>query len=278
MNITENQLKLSLIEILSLPNQDSKTDYIRNLYDNECEMDYYGNIKLDKDSSYNKPYLVAHLDNVFEKDDLKLRFNSQGNMLTAFDRLTGQRHNMGADDGVGIAIALELFERYDVGVLLLRDEEIGCIGAEYNEFTDTLNAKYCIEIDRKGSGEIVTNVAGLDLCSLAFKHAIRKRTRRNMVRGGMTDVAQFVEDGFQVSCINMTCGYFNPHTHFEAVHIKEVFNTYNVAKDLIHIDMDTSPAGYYNTRRFSLAEIDQGMYDWLYDVLEDDLAQWVKAK
>ncbi len=82
---------------------------------------------------------------------------------------------LGADDGMGIAIAMAVvedasLEHGPIEVLITRDEETGMYGA-FDLSPETLHGKYLLNIDSETEGEITIGCAGgLDIvCTLDYK-------------------------------------------------------------------------------------------------------------
>lgn len=91
------------------------------------------------------------------------------------DWLRAKDTTLGADDGMGVAIAMAIvedksLEHGPIEVLITRDEETGMYGA-FDLSPETLHGKYLLNIDSETEGEITIGCAGgLDvICTLDYQ-------------------------------------------------------------------------------------------------------------
>ena len=129
---------------------------------------------------------------------------------------------LGADDGTGVALMLEMIKADKKGFYLFtRGEEKGCIGSKglIKHHADLLNEfDHAIQFDRKGVDSIITHQMNFRSCSDRFgsklaevlNHSNKFKLDPN---GVYTDTAEMV---FNISeCTNVSVGYFNQHTNNE---------------------------------------------------------------
>jgi hypothetical protein len=139
------------------------------------------------------------------------------------------RVGIGGDDKVGVFIALEVLRKVDVcKVAFFRDEEVGCVGSREADMSFFDDTEFVLQCDRQKRSDFVTNIFATKLCSDDFSEAIKpvlEKYKRKETDGGLTDVYQLVENGLGVSCANMSCGYYDPHSNNEYVIINHVFST-----------------------------------------------------
>ena len=117
-----------------------------------------------------------------------------------------------------------------VKVVLFVEEEIGCRGSSQADLTFFTDCRWIIQIDRKESSDIITKISGRDICSKEFKKDICKLGKElgfTPTSGMMTDVDELTTRNVGVSCINLSCGYYFPHTSDECTVIAELENTIN---------------------------------------------------
>ena len=57
----------------------------------------------------------------------------------------------------------------------------------------------------------------------------------------MTDVQELKERGLQVSCTNLSCGYYEPHTDHEFTIKKDLMNCLSLVEHIIENCTDTYP-------------------------------------
>lgn len=239
--MTTSDLINRMAEFMTLGNQDRKTDYIFNAYGDDVRTDGYGNIYINRDFATRKPYVVAHIDTVDDREVDKDIVIFENDHSGAPDEMIAEREgiqcNMGADDGVGVAIALKIFEEIDVGVCLFRDEEIGCQGSSASKVEHYKNASYMIQIDRKNAGDLINIGSGTRIASENFvqdAQPVMDKYNYKATCGGLTDVVALQEsEKVSVACINVSCGYYNPHMDNEYVVLPEAHNCYKFVSSLI---------------------------------------------
>ena len=192
--------------------------YLKSLPGVELGKDAYGNLYAWKGESESYPCIVAHLDQVrccshprdfraIECRDLILGYSNKEHSFC----------NLGADNKNGIIIALEAIKMYDcMKIALFREEEIGCNGSSNAEMRFFDDCRFVIQADRRGNSDLITNIGSTDLCSEKFIQDIDpEKWGYKEEQGMMTDVVTLKEKGLSVSAINMSCGYYNPHTDEE---------------------------------------------------------------
>jgi putative aminopeptidase FrvX len=201
--------------------------------------DSYGNIYVTKGIANDYPCLVAHVDTVHSLIEDYSVFKN-GDTLFAFDGKKGKQCGIGGDDKVGVYILLQAL--LDIPVLkavFFRDEEIGRIGSRFsiNNHKDWYNnCNFVIEPDREGSYDLIVNSGGLEIAGDEFLSEIKEISDRydyKDVVGVCTDVDVLTGGGIGVSCINLSCGYFNSHTSSETVSLVSVNAAYNFIIDVI---------------------------------------------
>ncbi len=210
--------------------------YIKSLPGNiQLGMDKYGNLYAVKGEAETYPCLVSHLDQVQKTHSKDFRAIETRDIIFGFSPKNKQFEGLGADDSVGIWIALQCLAKYDyIKVAFFREEETGCVGSGNAEMTFFEDCAYVIQCDRKGNSDIVTNISVTDLCSAEFIEAIQpEQWGYRECSGLMTDVLQLKENGLSVSAINLSCGYYNPHTDEEIVVKRDVLKCLRFVQHII---------------------------------------------
>lgn len=177
-------------------------------------------------TSPSETIFAAHLDTVCSGDaDVPNTLITSGNLVTA------ENHQLGADDGAGIYLLLELMRNKVPGrFIFTRGEEVGGLGARYlEENFDFSPYKRSICFDRAGTSEIITVQSGERLASSEFAEALSVAFQEQDMlyveseNGVFTDNALW---GDKVPCnVNLSAGYFAQHgpnefldlTHLEAL-------------------------------------------------------------
>lgn len=188
-------------------------------------VDETGNIYATKGNADTYPCIAAHLDEVHEarekgyevlvvRDEFIIGFNS------------GKRefNGIGADDKNGIWVCLKCLEKYDnLKCVFFVGEEQGCIGSRRADMKFFDDCRFVLQCDRKGNSDFISDIYGNSLCSSRFiKDAALKKHGYKQERGMQTDVQTLRERGLEISCANISCGYYYPHTPHEMTNIADL--------------------------------------------------------
>lgn len=195
----------------------TKRDKMNNLYATKGESESY-------------PCVVAHTDEVHYTKTKDFKVYRIGDMLFGADAKKNEFIGIGADDKNGIWVALKCFEDFDfVKGAFFVAEEIGCVGSASADMSFFDDCRFVLQCDRRGGGDFITNASGVELSDKSFTEQIPlgyfgyKETK-----GAMTDVMQLKENGLDVACANISCGYYNPHTENEYTVWHELQNCYDL--------------------------------------------------
>jgi putative aminopeptidase FrvX len=223
----EDELKMYLYEILST--EPFKSTCV-------VQEDKKGNMYITKGVYSKYPCFVAHLDEVHTP--LKHGFDviEHKGILFGFSERTKHSTGIGADDKNGIFVCLNMLEKLAYcKVAWFVEEETGCQGsskADMDFFTDCL---WVVQPDRKGAGDLITKISYRDICSTKFRKDVMKIAKNYGYKpenGMMTDVETLVDNGIGISCVNMSCGYYYPHSDNECTDIDELSNCINFCWDI----------------------------------------------
>jgi len=235
-----------LLKVLAIQTESYEDELMLNFILNELKslsvtvkQDTYGNIYVTKGKADLYPCIVAHIDTVHPiiKD---LSLHRTGDTVFAFDIAKRQQTGIGGDDKVGVYMLLQALN--DVSVLkavFYRDEEIGTLGSKHSiehhkSWYD--NCAYILQADRKGNSDLINVMNGTNVCSEEFFGDISKYTSKygyKKARGVSTDALALARGGIGISCINISCGYYAPHTDEEVVSVTDVNVAYNLMYDII---------------------------------------------
>lgn len=243
--------------------------YIRTLPgDITLSQDRYGNLYVVKGKNDTYPCLVSHIDQVPHCNHSKdFKAIETGEIIFGYSPEKRRFENLGADDKNGIFICLECLEKYDVlKVVFFREEEIGCRGSSeaYMPFFD--DARFVIQPDRKGNSDLVTWINCSELCSGQFLEAIKPEKWKYREQSGlMTDILILKENGLNASCINLSCGYYNPHSD-EEITVKK-----DLQKCLLFVEhVIENCTGVYPHKWTNHAYNCYGYEDKIYEMLNCD--------
>jgi len=239
-------------ELLSVP---SKTYYehmmvdylmgvIKEIPNVTVYKDSEGNIYASKGDAEYKPMFVAHTDTVhaIEPELIIEEFYTpkpytfgrsfDDTVYKALRAVTpsGLPTGIGGDDKCGIFICLELLKQLDnVKVGLFTAEEVGCIGSSQCDLNFLTDVGYIVQFDAPSTHLITEYCSGVQLFerdSDFFNKAIpvienAMGTKMELQSHPYTDVS-VLKKKTDVSCINISCGYYNMHSKSEFVVISDV--------------------------------------------------------
>lgn len=211
---------------------DAKDNSLDTLYkhlrNHIIDVDDYGNITAVNTLNTDIAAFCCHLDTVHSakpeikviKDDVMISTNGIG---------------VGGDDKCGIIACLEMLES-DVPckAIFFRDEERGCLGSREYDAQSLKDNLFLIEIDRKGGKDLIFNSGGVQLCDKQFEKEVKEAFPHGKpAQGLLTDVN--VLGAAQINMMNLSAGYYNPHTDYEYVILSELQRNidclYNFAKN-----------------------------------------------
>lgn len=85
------------------------------------------------------------------------------------------------------------------------------------------DCRFVLQCDRKGNSDFISNIYGNPLCSSQFiKDASLGEHGYKEERGMQTDVQTLRQRGLEISCANISCGYYYPHTPHEMTNIADL--------------------------------------------------------
>jgi hypothetical protein len=207
--------------------------------------------------------LVAHLDTVHKETPKSFVYSLNGDVISS-------PQGIGGDDRNGVFSALEVSKRYNCSVLFCEQEEMGGVGAEKfieTELAKGLEFNYIIEFDRKGSKDAVF----YDCDNPEFTEFITKNFYKEEW-GTFSDIS-ILAPYLGCAAVNLSCGYYKPHTKDEYVVVSEMVNSINAACDILARTTDedkfeyieTTCRGWYGRSGHYGGWYDDG-YDDFYDI------------
>ena len=201
------------------------------------------------------PMFISHTDTVHElvdlidvKEEYLLRpytfgkdFGSEQVLcLKAYDK-DGRPTGIGGDDKCGIYICLELLSKLDkVKVAFFVSEETGCHGSKLVDKDFLKDVGYCTQYDAPGDHLISYSCMGtvlFDKDGEFFDLSLRAITdgfkNEMMVQSHPYTDIMMIKQLSDLSCINMSCGYYNMHTANEFVCIDDVERAIVAGKNMV---------------------------------------------
>lgn len=214
-------------------------NYCKNIQNLTYKLDSENNLFITKNTN-NQKYvscIIAHMDSIITHKGERL-ISIRNGEIRGFQKSDHTQCSLGADDGIGICIVLQLLnELEDIKVIFTTQEEIGGIGAYtacYNkDFFKNIN--FFIQADRRGNSDLITDTNGIKSGSIDFISDISDLSEKygykeNM--GTFTDVGIFSEE-FKLSGVNISCGYRDEHQRVEYTIIQDAENCLNYIHDIL---------------------------------------------
>lgn len=245
--------------------------YIRQLPGNiSMSKDKFGNLYVVKGESESYPCLVSHIDQVSHCNHSKdFKAIETRDIIFGYSPKNRRFENLGADDKNGVFICLECLKKHDaIKVVFFREEEVGCRGSSEAMMSFFDDIRFVIQPDRKGNSDLITNISYSELCSEKFLEEVEpEKWGCREENGLMTDVLTLKENGLGVSCINVSCGYYNPHTDEEVTVKKDLMKSLSFIEHIIEDCTDVYPHildyGYWG-------RYDNELEDEIYEMLNSD--------
>jgi len=201
------------------------------------------------------PMFISHTDTVHElvdeiivKEELLVRpytfgknFGSEQVLcLKAYDK-DGKPTGIGGDDKCGIYICLELLSQLDkVKVAFFVSEETGCHGSKLVNKDFLKDVGYCVQYDAPGDHLISYSCMGTvlfdkdgEFFDLSLQAITSGFENEMMVQSHPYTDIMMIKQLSDLSCINMSCGYYNMHTVNEFVCIDDVERAIVAGKNMV---------------------------------------------
>lgn len=205
-------------------------NYLKS-WNKDLKQDEYGNLYIINPWT---PLLSAHMDTVQWTEDAEnmphIHINKK-KWTISYDKSI-----IWWDDKCGIALAMELYEKYwnKVSLIFSRQEETWHNWA--TEFCrhhlDLLKqCKYCLVMDRKNAWDIISSENGY--CSKEFEDEIYRCTKDfwyKPIHGSISDADAYSN---YINCVNLSVWYYNAHTKSEFIVIEELKNAFNAVCNII---------------------------------------------
>jgi len=168
--------------------------------------------------------LVAHMDTVYAPP----KYVKYQNGVMEGDK------GLGADDRAGVYGILHLIKRgLRPSVLLMEDEEKGCIGADKFVKADIrMNLNYLIELDRQGADDSVF----YDCDNPEFEKFVNSFCFK-MAYGSFSDIS-VIAPHYGIAAVNLSVGYYGQHTKYEILVISELSQTLRKVERMLSVEAE----------------------------------------
>jgi len=201
-------------------------------------IDAVGNILVTKGEAKTYPCVTSHMDTVHsfvsnfeiytDKDDNDVLFTLSGK----------QKVGIGGDDKCGVFACLYLLKTIpQIKVVFFSREEAGCKGSRGIDKGFFSDCRYLIQLDRRGSRDFIQTYWSKKTISHEFSSEIgiiKKKYKYKNTTGTVTDVMRLWDDRVGISCINLSCGYYQPHTNWEHISIKALWNSIKFTEEIVN--------------------------------------------
>lgn len=209
--------------------------FCKSISNTKLKRDRWGNVYITKGDAESYPCLAAHLDQVQRSYPKDYKCIETEDIIFAYSPSGRETYGLGADDKVGIWIALRSLVKYDaIKLAFFVQEEVGCIGSGKADMSFFEDCRFVIECDRKGHKDFITTISRTPLCCDEFiLDCNLKQFGYEKAAGLMTDVLSLKERGLNISCCNVSCGYYNPHNSEEFIVKKDIYNCLAFVENII---------------------------------------------
>lgn len=198
-------------------------DLVKFFKREQMDFDEFGNIFIGfSKETKGLPILVAHTDNVLD-----------GEKEPVFDLnrrcIFGREHGIGFDDKAGIMAIISLwrhFKEQKFRIIFPANEEVGGVGSEAMDPAWYSDAKWILELDRKGNKDFIQESGGKRLCSDEFAEKFVDMGF-TIADGIFTDVNEFKPNATWINMANLSIGYYEPHSdkeYLDTVAFEEIVN------------------------------------------------------
>ncbi len=203
----------------------------------EYTIDGVGNIIVTKGISNTYPCVVSHMDTVHRfVSEYKLRITKKRELFAESGK---NPTGIGGDDKCGIFSCLYFLKVLPiVKVVFFTQEESGCKGSNQISKLFFDDCRYIIQLDRKGSDDFLDTKCNQKTVSHSFSSEtgkLKKEYKFKSGEGSITDSVNLWVDGIGISCVNISSGFYHPHTKSEYIKVNELWHSIKFTKEMIRI-------------------------------------------
>lgn len=171
--------------------------------------------------------LTAHMDTVHKQPIVDYYEE-----IRAGKHIISSPQGIGGDDRCGIYMILQIIQEYKCSVLFCEDEEIGAVGSSKfcrtKMIDEVSDLNYIIGLDRKGHNDAVF----YDCNNPQFTDFIIDNTGFNEDFGTFSDIS-IIAPISGVAAVNLSCGYYFPHTKKEQIIVEDMLYSIEAVKILL---------------------------------------------
>lgn len=201
-------------------------------------IDAAGNVLVTKGKAGIYPCVISHMDTVHKfVSDLEIcqDINDKDCLFAVNGK---QRVGIGGDDKCGVFACLYLLKVMpQIKVVFFSREESGCRGSRDINKSFFDDCSYLIQLDRRGKRDFIQTYWNKKTVSHEFSSEIglvKKKYKYKNQTGTVTDVMKLWDRRVGISCINLSCGYYEPHSENEHISITDLWHSVKFTKEIIH--------------------------------------------
>lgn len=150
---------------------------------------------------------------------------------------TNNRAMVGGDDKCGVAVALTLaaFTNLPMKIVLTSGEETGSIGAEALDPKVFDDVAFTFTVDRMHGDDLISEYCGLTLAPETFVNKFIEMSA--LIGVGYKETYGSYADTYilckYAPAVNLSSGYYNPHSNKDYIKVDETYNTMRAIKNAI---------------------------------------------
>ena len=210
--------------------------WLRKMGNFSYEIDNVGNIIVTKGKTTTYPCIVSHMDTVHTFVDPYAIFTDKKKKIL-FAQSDKNDTGIGGDDKCGILACLYFLKTLPaVKVVFFTQEESGLKGSNRINKSFFADCRYIIQLDRWGHKYFIDTKRRQKTVSHNFSSEIghvKKAFEFKSTEGSITDCVNLWLDGVGISCVNISSGFYNPHTDIEYIVIDELWHSIMFVAELI---------------------------------------------
>lgn len=193
-------------------------------------IDDYSNIIITKGKADLYPCFCAHMDTVhlYRTGFNIVYYEEKGRYYLHAVNNDKKPVGIGGDDKAGIFACLYLLKHVDnIKIVFFSQEESGGIGSSNIDVDFFKDCKFLGGIDRWNGKDFINNYMGQCTLSKSFKKAITeiiKKRGYSFNTGMFTDSFNVMQRDIDLSCFNVSCGYYSHHSNSEYQDLNELYN------------------------------------------------------
>lgn len=201
-------------------------------------IDNVGNLIVTKGKVKTYPCIVSHMDTVHKCLSNYTVYNSTlHKQKILYAKSNDKETGIGGDDKCGIFACLFFLKTLPaVKIVFFTQEENGCKGSNGIDLQFFRDCRYIIQLDRREAHDFIDSKYDQKIVSHQFSSEIgliKKKYKFKSSQGTITDSVNLFNRGVDISCVNISSGYYKPHTSGEYIVVDELWNSILFTQEII---------------------------------------------